>query len=807
MSNHNNTTPAININNLSLLKAALAYSAHARVFPLTPNTKLPLLQGNWASYATKDPMQVIEWWTQHPTANIALVMDTAFTCIDIDTKDGKDGAASFNDLHTTKSPVHQTTTSGGVHLIYRHPPTRQHPFHNATNKGTHQGIDVRSGNAYIVVAPSVVDGKPYTLRGDLSDAPTLPDDLTELLTSWQSQSIVQIGVEQPTLLANDLLAELIDPTRPPLVTFRNKRPYAFYLSGDASAYDNDNSAALMGLVTLCYASGMSDAEVLTLLSANNYCMNVAFKRKGGDREAQISWLWRYTCQKARTNAPLDATTTFEEQQTDAMTILDTITDNSMSNIEKVKEFLEHVAAQTDRLKRDAMLQQLKGKRSGMTFEAIKGELRAIEQRRQRELEQQQDRHPLIFNDLMPDSDRPQATTVNFNRLLAYYGITIRYNEMTHEWDIGIPNSTWHCDNEINDKITAIRDLMTKHNMAIERVREFCSAVASINSYHPVRDMLRNTTWDKQPRVDKVIDTLTTQNPAISRKLIKTWLCSAVKVTGYYGTVPPRGVLVLAGPQNCGKTTFFRTITPQSCFKEGLSLHTDNKDSIKQAVSSWIIELGELDATFRKSDIAALKAFLSNTTDAIRLPYAASESTWARRSVYAGTVNDTSFLRDQTGNTRFWTIDVERIDLTTLHALLKGDNLAQFWKEVEHLLDTGHNYVLSATEMIELEKHNEQFREIPYEEELLEQHFDWHCAERHPMTMSEIKQACGVAESSRAYSNMTTALKRKLGKKLAPEVTRRGGKMGRFWMMPPRTLTFFQEQQPEQDDPNPLSFLD
>jgi putative DNA primase/helicase len=79
----------------------------------------------------------------------------------------------------------------------------------------------------------------------------------------------------------------------------------------------------------------------------------------------------------------------------------------------------------------------------------------------------------------------------------------------------------------------------------------------------------------------------------------------------------------------------------------------NKDSVIEATSSFIVELGELDATTRKADVAMLKSFLTRDVDEYRAPYGRKREAYPRRTIYGATVNPSEFLVDQTGNRRFW----------------------------------------------------------------------------------------------------------------------------------------------------------
>jgi len=162
----------------------------------------------------------------------------------------------------------------------------------------------------------------------------------------------------------------------------------------------------------------------------------------------------------------------------------------------------------------------------------------------------------------------------------------------------------------------------------------------------------------------------------------------------------RGVLTLQGAQGIGKTRWVTSLVPDPLLREmviKVDHHLDgsNKDSILGAVTHWIVEIGELDSSFRK-DVARLKGFLTSDHDKVRRPYARTESEYPRRTVFYASVNQTDFLVDTTGNSRWWTIPVTKvdyehqIDMQQLFAQLAEDlkNGAQWWltREEEDLLE-------------------------------------------------------------------------------------------------------------------------
>lgn len=129
-----------------------------------------------------------------------------------------------------------------------------------------------------------------------------------------------------------------------------------------------------------------------------------------------------------------------------------------------------------------------------------------------------------------------------------------------------------------------------------------------------------------------------------------------------------GVLTLKGNQGIGKTSFFAVIALKAdWFSEGVSINTDNKDTIIQATGSLIAELGELDSILKREQ-SAQKAFLTAARDMYQLPYARVAVRRPRRTSFCATVNPEEFLNDETGSCRFWTVHVGNIDVERLNSL-------------------------------------------------------------------------------------------------------------------------------------------
>lgn len=245
-----------------------------------------------------------------------------------------------------------------------------------------------------------------------------------------------------------------------------------------------------------------------------------------------------------------------------------------------------------------------------------------------------------------------------------------------------------------------------NNIPVGQIPSFIEVIADKNQYNPVENWIKSKPWDRIDRIESICATLvhhTDYPEELKRQLIYRWLLSAVAAALKPSGFKARGVLTLQGPQSIGKTSWISALIPDLILREDvlkLDHHLDagNKDSLLTAISHWIVEIGELDSSFKK-DIARLKGFLTADRDKVRRPYGRSDSEYPRRTVFCATVNEHNFLVDSTGNSRWWTISVtsinfqHNIDMQQLFAQLAVDfnNGAQWWltREEEELLES-HN---------------------------------------------------------------------------------------------------------------------
>ena len=332
-------------------------------------------------------------------------------------------------------------------------------------------------------------------------------------------------------------------------------------------------------------------------------------------------------------------------------------------------------------------------------------------------------HSLDYVDRLPQADFPHgpqgwakvlpATLPNINYLLNEYGITVRYDCIKKKLRVTIPGHTGTSDNADNTAITVIISLVTLNGMATGQVPALVEAIGDRNLYNPVAEWITSKPWDGVDRLPAMFNTLRERegySAQLKRILLYKWLLSAVaaalKPTGFKA----RGVLTFQGPQGIGKTSWIMALVSSPVLRDMLikvdhHLDPHNKDSILGAITHWIVEIGELDSSFRKSDVSRLKGVLTSDSDKVRRPYAKSESEYQRRTVFAATVNEENFLVDHTGNTRWWTLPLASIDFE------HGIDMQQVFAQLASDFHAGAQWWLTKDEEALLEKHNGEHRSV------------------------------------------------------------------------------------------------
>lgn len=211
----------------------------------------------------------------------------------------------------------------------------------------------------------------------------------------------------------------------------------------------------------------------------------------------------------------------------------------------------------------------------------------------------------------------------------------------------------------------------KLNDAIEQV-------SSDNAFHPIKLYLESLTWDGVPRIDSfLVDYMGAEDNAYTREAFRKMLLAAV--TRIYE--PGRKfdtALVFYSEQGVGKSTLIQRLS-KGWFNDSLT-NLSGKESYEAIQFAWLVELAELSA-LRKSDVEAVKNFISKREDTYRGAYARRVKTHKRQCVFFGSTNDDEFLKDATGNRRFFPVEVKRTRKTRLIFEPEFDAIVdQLWAE-------------------------------------------------------------------------------------------------------------------------------
>lgn len=240
----------------------------------------------------------------------------------------------------------------------------------------------------------------------------------------------------------------------------------------------------------------------------------------------------------------------------------------------------------------------------------------------------------------------------------------------------------------------LQGFLQGHEIAVRQRRTVADGVERVardKIVHPVRDYLSQLKFDGKPRIANWLTTyLRAEGPpdylsAIGRKVLVQAVARAMRPG-----CQADATLVLSGGQGFGKSSTVRILGRQWS-SESAPHDLASKDAVLSLYGTWIVELPEL-AALRRSQIETWKAFLTRRTDRVRPPFGRRDIELQRTAVFIATTNEASFLRDPTGNRRFWPVKCQRIDLPALER-----DVDQLWAEAVRAYRAGEPWHLSAPE--------------------------------------------------------------------------------------------------------------
>ena len=242
----------------------------------------------------------------------------------------------------------------------------------------------------------------------------------------------------------------------------------------------------------------------------------------------------------------------------------------------------------------------------------------------------------------------------------------------------------------------------------DRIFDAVNNVAMRNKIHPVRDFVEQVEWDGKPRVESLfIRYLGASDTTYTRTVTRKTLTGAIARI-YNPGVKFDYTLTLRGRQGVGKSSILHKLAGE-WFSDSITT-MQGKESFEQLQGVWIMEVGEL-ASMKKSDIETIKGFLSKTNDRFRPAYARRTQDFPRQCIFIATTNETLFLRDQTGNRRFWVLDLPDTPREQWADLTDAE-VHQIWAEAKYYYDNGETLYLDT----EMEKEAARIQESFMEED-------------------------------------------------------------------------------------------
>ena len=373
----------------------------------------------------------------------------------------------------------------------------------------------------------------------------------------------------------------------------------------------------------------------------------------------------------------------------------------------------------------------------------------------------------------------------------WLGISFQLNLLTKETEvIGDSKLQLSC---FGTMLTKVRSCLMELGYWIseEQLVRHVDVIAETNQYHPIQDYLLacQAKWDGESRVEQLFDCFVFDPKDSLRKLIlqnlfRKWLVSCVVMAFNEGESAAQGVLVLKGQQGVGKTRWLQYLLPEcgrTWGKDSVALDPTNKDDVMKATRFWIVELGEIRSSIRQEKLDRLKAFITESTDVYRRPYDRKELKAPRRTVFFGTVNNDQFLKDDTGERRYWILPIADIQLD------QSLDINQLWGEITHLaLNLREPHWLNREEIKEVNDQNAEYRVISREEQVLIDTYNWG-APKEQWFEKTAKEAC-------LDGNLSSNHTREVGKILTRMATeglitqRRINSKGNVYMLPPLLIS-------------------
>lgn len=328
--------------------------------------------------------------------------------------------------------------------------------------------------------------------------------------------------------------------------------------------------------------------------------------------------------------------------------------------------------------------------------------------------------PLLLHVMREDSNLASVKSDQFAGKWVVTGAVPwdRAGEQSDEWsdgdEAGLRNyleSKWQIKGVTKDRVqTAWTEVMNAPGRQV----------------HAIRDYLDGLEWDGVERLDYLMERALEVPPSdLHRAMVRKTLVAAVARI-YEPGYKFDQILVMQGEQGIGKSTLLQIIG-RGYVNESMSFDAKSKELMEQLNAVWLVEFSELEGMAR-SEVTTMKSFLSRRNDTYRPAYGRFTVTKPRQCVFFGSTNESQFLRDQTGNRRFWVLPCKRVGKlgwTDYMRKLSKDphEVEQIWAEAKERYMAGEPLYLDSDMSTQLADDQEQYLQVDEWEGIIEAYLE------------------------------------------------------------------------------------
>lgn len=348
------------------------------------------------------------------------------------------------------------------------------------------------------------------------------------------------------------------------------------------------------------------------------------------------------------------------------------------------------------------------------------------------------KYELVPIKYFPDQKEPNKQgKIGLKDTYSNFAVLVKFYKLDLGFDVITKNITLFGELDQNIGIVEIKDLLARNNLPINRASEYYYKYAMEHKYNSFLRMIESSKWDGIDRLESFYATIRVKSEyeELKRIYVLTWLKQLI-YTSCFSSLKKgsknisRYLLVLQSQQEGGKSTWVKNLMPYELENRyvavGATLKTDDDQHTLGIIKKLIVELGEIEKSFKHSDINAFKAFFGRTIDTMKVKWVTYPVDFERTTSFIASTNDYYFLKDDTGTTRFMVLPLDN-DYRTEDGLAifcngrHGIDMLQLYRQVYESEDW-INFELSVENKDIQKKINEEFTLKSSLEELFEEEF-------------------------------------------------------------------------------------